>query len=129
MTQDRPPRLVARLETDQSGRPAFVKGDDKRHYKLVFEVENAPKDTYAATFELDPTYYDPMRTVSPGDDGQFRLQTTTYGDYDLQVRLRTKTGEIPLIDSVSRALQRWRSDAGPKSDPAVDEAISYIANH
>lgn len=71
------PNLTIRLKTDPGRRPTFQEGTDHRHYGVIFEIENAPADAYAATFELDPSsYYDPVRTLRPQAEGQFRLETT-----------------------------------------------------
>src|ERR1051325_1968562 len=99
------PRIVAHLETNEQGEPVVVEKGGHRHYKVRFEVADAPSDAYAATFELHPTtYYDPVRSVFPSRDGKLQLATTTYGDYDLTVRLQTKEGELRLADSVVNAL-------------------------
>jgi hypothetical protein len=123
------PNLTIRLKTDPGGRPTFQEGADHRHYAVIFEIENAPPDAYAATFELDPSsYYDPVRTLRPQAEGQFRLETTTYGDYPVVVRLfRAKGEDVVLKDSVARALRRaYRQDT---QAPEVDEALTYIAAH
>ncbi|HXZ01756.1 MAG TPA: hypothetical protein VEI03_17305 [Stellaceae bacterium] len=122
------PNLVVRLVTDDQGRPKYIEDDDQRHYKVVFEVENAPEDAYVATFELDPSYYDPIRTLKPDSDGKFRLATTTHGDYPLIVRLLRSNGvELVLKDSIVRGLRRTRSTMA--SSPAIDAALSEIADH
>ena len=69
---DNNPKITVRLETEEQGNPEVMPGGKKRHYKVVFEVENAPPDTYLATFKLDPSYYDPVRTLKPERDGKFR---------------------------------------------------------
>lgn len=128
MTEKRgAPRIIAKLETDTEGRPKFVKQGDHKHYKISFEVENPPQDLYAATFELHETYYDPVRTIRPGTNASVVLDTTTYGDFDVKVLLRTKSGEIPLIESVSSALDHARAQM--PSGEAVDKAISEIAKN
>jgi hypothetical protein len=129
MAEDREPRITVRLATDDEGSPEVASGDSHTHYRVVFEVENAPADTYAATFELDQSsYYDPVRTLKPDQDGKFRLETTTYGDYPLIVRLhRAKADDLVLREGVARALKRGR-DAMP-SNPKVDTALAYIAEH
>ena len=123
------PKLTVQFEADQQGGPTFVSAGSKRHYNVVFEVENPPADAYAATFELDDaSYYDPVRTLQREGDGNFRLKTTTYGDYPLVVRVHRK-GEPDLVlkESVARGLRRQHmARAGL---PAVEEAISYIADH
>src|SRR5437870_5694499 len=127
MASSRSPQIVARFETDAQGNPKFFQDAKKKHYKLVFEIQNAPPNVYAATFELHPTYYDPIRTLTPDDDGKLRLKATSYGDYDLKVRLRTKEGEIQIIDSVAHALKRMRHEMS--QNPSIDQAIADIAKH
>ena len=132
MANDPRPQLLARFKATPEGKPEFIKDDDLRHYKIVFEVENAPPDTYAATLVLDPTYYDNRRTLRPDSDGRFRLETTTFGDYNVTVRLRTKEGDIQLIENLEQALERARerSSTGARmDDAAVNEALAYIAAH
>jgi len=122
------PQLHARLLTNERGDPIFVESKGRKHYRIQFEVKDAPKDAYAATFELDPkTYYDPTRTLAPDDAGNFVLSTTTYGDYPVSVQLRTKEGVVPLVSSVKEALEKSRAQMG--SSPEVDTAIDYIAHN
>jgi hypothetical protein len=119
------PELVVRLKTDAAGRPAALTGRNHQHYRVEFEVRNPPPDTYAATFELHPSYPDPVRTLPPDSEGRFRLSTTTYGDYPVVVRLRTRTGdEVVVRETVARALRR-----SPSSTPALKAAVDYIAAH
>ena len=127
MTSDTSPKLTVRLETDPAGRPVVLAGPDHRHYKVVFEVENAPPDTYAATFDLDPeTYSDPSRTLRPDAKGRFLLKTTTYGDYPLVVRLRRSRGEdIMLRANVASGLRAAHGPAGGD----VRQALEYISAH
>jgi hypothetical protein len=120
------PRLKADFIFDSRGDPTFVADEEKKHYYIKFEVENVPPDVYAATFELHPTYYDPVRTIFPDSNGHIELATTSYGDYDLKVRLRTKEGrEVPVTDSLANMLQRNR--AAMPSNPTIDSAIADIS--
>lgn len=122
------PELIVRLETDDNGRPAIVAGKTGRQFGVVFEVKNPPHDTYAATFELDPTGYDAVRTLPANGEGTFRVVSTTQGDFPLVVRLRTRQGrEIVLKETLAKALRRSRP-SGP-ADPAYAEALDYIAAH
>lgn len=127
MSAENAPRITAKFETDEKGEPEFVDAGGRKHYRIVLEVQNPPSDAYLATFELDPSYYDPYRTRSLTEDGTFRLETTSYGDYDLKVRLRTKRGEVPLTAHLSSVLAQ--SSKSFKPSPAVDKAIDYIAAH
>lgn len=121
------PQILARFKMDDDGKPRFIQDAGKRHYRLVFEIEDAPPDVYAATFELDPTYYDSRRIVRPDKDGKLRLETTSYGDYPLRVTLRTKKGETQVIETVTNALEAARSSMSENS--AIDDAISDLAEH
>lgn len=120
------PQLAIHFETDDNGEPRYVLGEDgKKHYKLVLEVQNAPDDAYAATFELDSTYYDPVRSVTPDTEGKLQLRTTSYGNYPLRVSLTTKRGGVAITDSVVRALQRARPEM--PDNPSVDDAILELS--
>jgi hypothetical protein len=91
------------------------------------ELKDAPEGTYAATFELDPSYYNAVRTLRPDPDGTVRLSLHSYGDYPLKVRVRTTEGEVPLTATLSDALQSSLRAEPPS--PEVAEALSYIAAH
>ncbi|MFN3658314.1 MAG: pYEATS domain-containing protein [Pseudolabrys sp.] len=120
------PQLTAHFETDDSGKPVFVNRGGRKHYNLVFEVENMPENVYAGTFELHESYYDPVRTLRP-DRGKLELKTTSYGDYDLKVRLRTPDGEILVADNVVNALKRARETMPDNHD--IDDAIAEIKKY
>ncbi len=118
------PQLLARIKTSADGNPDFYVRNGKKHYRIVLEVDNAPANAYAATFELDPTYYDRLRTKSPDSDGKFRLETSTYGDYNIGVSLRTIDGREPSFrTSVKAALERVQENL------ANPEAVKDIASH
>lgn len=121
------PELVARFVTDERGQPRYVEtGTGRKHYRIVIEVKNTPSDVLAATFELDPTYYLPVRTVEPDADGKVKLETTVYGDYALRVNLRSRTGVTPIRTTLRKALLGGESrERGPK----IDAAIAEIAAH
>ena len=119
------PELVACFATDERGKPDAVPSKTGlKHYRIVLEVKNAPPDVLAATFELDPSYYLPVRTVEPDAAGNLRLETTAYGDYPLKVDLRTKSGAIPLKTTLRKALL---SGEAPERHPNIDAAIAEIA--
>jgi hypothetical protein len=123
------PELLIRLTTDAEGRPLVVSGNTPfTHYGVEFEVENPPEDTYAATFELDSTNVNPVRTLPPDSNGKFRLVTSTSGDYPVVVRLRTKHGrEVTLKESVAKALRKGA--VGFTVTPAYLDALNDIADH
>ena len=126
MSQDHEPDLIVRFETDAKGEPKKQTVSGRNIYTVVFEIKDVPDDVYAATFELDPSYYDPLRTLRPDPAGNIRLETNTYGNYDVNVRLRTKRGETVVLRG--NLLDRLRRSSDVQN-PAVAEAISYIAQH
>ncbi len=127
------PTLAMRLQTGTDGKPVMVERDGTRHYSVVLEVQNAPADTYVATFELDPTDYDPVRTLTPDAHGNIRLSTTTSGDYPVLVRISRSGGASTVLkESVARALRRGheaeQSPAG-EDRSAISQALNDIATH
>jgi hypothetical protein len=126
MSETVQPTLTVRLKTDSAGKPRFFTGKDHRHYRVVFEIENAPEDAYLAEVELGPGYPEPLRNVERDPDGVFRLETTAYGDYPVLVHLYRSNGYNPvLLDNVARALRR----SAPNASPEVQQAIEDIARH
>jgi hypothetical protein len=123
------PKLTVQLKLDGSGNPIFVQGPEHRRYDVILEVENVPPDAYAATFEFDPsTTYDAFHTLRPKPDGGFHLETTTYGDSPVVVRLRrSKGGDLLLMEGIARGLRRTHATAGDLAP--FREALSYIAEH
>jgi len=130
MQDDTQPKLTMQLKLDTAGNPTFVEDSEHRQYNVILEVENAPPDAYAATFELDSaTSYDAVHTRSPDSDGRFRLETTTYGDYPVVVRLHRSNGEdLVLKEGFNRGLRRTHGPYARDVLP-INEAISYIAEH
>ena len=120
------PQLVARFATNEQGEPQYVETSAGKHYRIVIEVENAPSDLVAATFELDPTYYLPVRTIEPDVDGRVKLETTAYGDYALKVDLRSKSGVIPVKTTLRKALL---SGEAREQEPKIGAAMAEIAAH
>lgn len=116
------PELVARFETDAQGQPITIQGESGlKHYRIVLEVENAPRDLVAATFELDPTYYLPVRTIEPRQDGKVQLETTAYGDYPVKVDLRSKSGVVPVLTTLRKALLSGSQDQATDVSAAIAE--------
>jgi len=118
------PQLIASFVLED-GRPVYDEGDGHRHYRIIFELQNVPTDVFAATYELHPSYWDPTRAVKRTEDGRFRLETTSYGDYRVKVRLRSREGFTYVVDKVSTALRRTAN----VNDASQAEAVSYIEKH
>lgn len=121
------PELFARFIKDEHGEPRFAETETgMKHYRIVLEVKDPPTGVLAATFELDPTYYLPVRTVEPDAEGRLKLETTAYGDYGLKVDLRSKSGVVPVRTTLRKALLSGESRG---RTPEIDAAIAEIAAH
>jgi hypothetical protein len=122
------PKIIVHLATESEGDPTMAKGTH-RSARTVLEVENAPADTYAATFELDPSYYDPVSIVRPDPDGKFRLETTGYTNHPVIVRLhRTPGKEITLREWVGGGLKRAQAVLPDGLQIAVINASATISD-
>jgi|ERR1051326_3061509 restriction endonuclease Mrr len=117
--------IVARFVLDNDERPEFITRGDQKHYKIEIHVANAPLDTYAVTYELHETYYDPIRE-SRDISNAFSTRITSYGDFRLQARLRTRTRVDAIASQLSSALRR-----GHLSDLSLDvsRALEDIENN
>lgn len=119
------PRIVVRFLTDANHEPIYVQRGKFQHYQVEIEAVGLPADAYAVQFELDESYYDPVRTVTPDSEGRFRFTTTTYGDFPVIARvMRTKGDKLTLKTGLTRAL---RDTIGESA--ALREANNYIAVH
>ena len=115
------PRIVARFKLDGEGRPEAVEAGGHRHYRIELRTEEAPEDTYAVNYELHDTYYDPMRESRRHDEG-FAEPITSYGDFDVKAKIRTRNRVEVVSAPLSRALaQGHRDDANPAIRRAIED--------
>jgi hypothetical protein len=69
-----------------------------------------------------------VHTLKPEPNAGFRLETTTYGNFPVVVRLRRIAGEdLVLKDGVARGLRRMHTPVMALAP--ISEALSYIADH
>src|SRR5262245_23996833 len=115
--------LVARFVTDQSGQPIYDSFGDKRHYHIELSVRNAPADTYAVTYHLHSSYFDPIRECSDKKSG-FREQITSYGDYTVQAKVRGLKERVFLEGMLTKLLEQ--SYAAEKKNQDIDSAIEWL---
>ena len=115
------PELVAQFVLDEEGEPTAIDRDGVKHYYIDLKVVGAPEDAFAANYKLDESYYDPERE-SRNRDG-FIERITSFGDYPVQVQLRTRTNVATIADDLSRALERG---IGENTSPALQRALSDI---
>lgn len=116
------PVLAANFILDGDGKPLFSESGGHRHYAITLAVKNVPSSAYGATFELDPTYYDPIRSASP-TGGVAEIETTSYGDYIVTARLNSKEKAPALRTSLSRALRETHADGGPAFEKALRDIM------
>lgn len=116
------PELVAHFVLDGRNRPQMEEAGKTKHYSIVLSVSNAPSDTYAVNYGLHETYYDPNRESRDSKSG-FAQEITSYGDFVVQVKLRTKGRVQTLAARLAQALRRGH---GPTASAAIDAAIEAI---
>jgi hypothetical protein len=124
--QQMKPTLEAEFILDDQGIPVAIQAGDRTHYKIRLFVNDAPDDTYAVTYQLHESYYDPVRETRDRSNG-FEEEITSYGDYTIQARLRTKKNVETLADSLGGALTRHHSP--PSSNSAIENALRNIREH
>ncbi len=115
------PELVARFELDDEGKPQAIERDGMKHYHIVLRIAGAPDDAYAVNYKLHESYYDPERE-SRSPDG-FAEHITSFGDYPVNVELRTRKNVAMMAEELSRALLRGHHE---QQSPAIMDAISDI---
>jgi hypothetical protein len=119
----RSPTIKATFELDERGQPLLVQRDNLNHYRIRLQVEGAPEDTYAVTYVLHETYYAPVRE-SRDRAHEFAEELTSYGNYTVQAKIRTKN-ECPLVvtSSLSEALRVGHPD---QQTAEIEAALKYI---
>jgi hypothetical protein len=116
------PVIKAMFELDQLGRPEAIQRENHKHYRIRLHVENVPDDTYAVTYLLHETYYEPVRE-SRDRNAQFAEDLTSYGDFTVQARVRSKEGVATIATPLSAALEAGH---GANLPPEIMSAISDI---
>jgi hypothetical protein len=116
------PIIKATFELDEKGRPAAVSSGDLQHYRIKLKVDGAPPDTYAVTYVLDPSYHSPVREVR-NSEASFEERLTSYGDYTIQAKIRSRDGITTIAVPLSRALLESYSG---ESNTAIAEALQNI---
>ena len=117
------PTIRATFELDPNGNPTAVKTGDLRHYHIKLQVDGAPPDTYAVTYVLDPSYHSPVREARKSEDA-FEVSLTSYGDYTVQAKIRSRDGVTTIATPLSRALVE---SYGKEPSSAIAEALENIA--
>jgi hypothetical protein len=116
------PVIKATFELDEDGRPRLIQDGDLKHYKIRLSVDNAPDDAYAVTYVLHETYYDPVRESRDNKAG-FTEVLTSYGDFTVQAKIRTRQGVTTVATPLSSALTAGHE---ARVTPAIAEALRDI---
>lgn len=116
------PTIRATFELDAAGLPTAEETGDLRHYHIKLHVDGAPPDTYAVTYLLDPSYHSPVREVRDSE-AAFEEHLTSYGDYTVQAKIRTRDGVTTIAVPLSTALGQ---SYGKAPSSAIAEALKNI---
>ncbi len=98
------PKIAAQFELDDKGTPKAITKGSNKHYNIQLRVLDAPDDTYAVTYNLHKSYYDPAREVLDKASA-FKEELTSYGDYTVTAKVRTKQGVVTVATPLSQALE------------------------
>ncbi len=116
------PTLVAKFLLDAQGVPIVAFKGDPSHYLIELAVTNAPADTYAVTYELHESYYEPVRESRRRSE-HFSEEITSYGDYNVRATVRGKARSQVILAELSEAL---RHGHGRNPPPEVAKALKDI---
>jgi hypothetical protein len=122
---ERQPAIKATFRLDTQGKPLRIQQGDQKHYEIRLHVEGAPEDTYAVTYLLHETYYEPVRE-SVNAVQNFAEDLTSYGDYTVQAKLRTKQGIVTIASPLSQALAEGHQG---QCTPAIEAALKDISSN
>jgi hypothetical protein len=115
------PVIVAQFVLDPEGEPVVAYQGNHTHYRMKLMVKDVPEDAYAVMYELDATYYEPVRESRRRSE-DFVENLTSYGDYPVRATIRGKQRET-LVAYLSNALEVGHAG---KMSPAVAAALDYI---
>jgi hypothetical protein len=116
------PRICAEFQLDEKGRPIATTRNNLKHYKIRLFMESVPQDTYAVTYKLHESYYNPTREVRRGNP-KFEELITSYGDYIVKAEVRGKKSFDLEAVELSQAL---KESYGPNLAGPIREAIDEI---
>lgn len=117
----RPPSIKAELILDEHGKPVQRGG----HYSIRLSIADAPEDAHRVTWQLDESYYDPIRDARNPDSG-FAEELTSYGDYEVKAIVRVKDRPILASRNLADAL---RETHGGSDTAEIRAALRAIAEN
>jgi hypothetical protein len=118
-------KIAANFILDETGKPRFTTARNHNHYSMLFHIETPPPDTYAVTYYLHETYFDPVREIRDAASA-FAFQTTSYGDYTVTAKIRTKSGSFTLKRRLYQALEESCRDI---TSPEIQRALQDIRDN
>ena len=118
------PEIKATFELDDHGDPVAIKRGDLNHYRIRLNLENAPEDTYAVTYTLHESYYEPVREARDKAN-KFEEDLTSYGDFVIQAQVRTREGIITTTVPLSTALAESQDE---QITAKIESALLDIRN-
>jgi hypothetical protein len=113
------PIIKAEFVLDKDGKP-IISGD--RHYAIKLSTKEVPDDTYAVTYFLHDSYYDPVRE-SQEKKTDFAEDLTSFGDYEIKAKIRAKNSSVLISRQLSDALKETH---GSSNDPDIKKALQKI---
>jgi hypothetical protein len=124
---DRKVRGAVRAEMilDEKNEPVRIKGDSLDHYKVRLFLDTQNPEVESVTYNLDPTYYDPVRE-SRDPDSQFSIELTTYGDYPVTVDAQVGNEIVREVKPLAELLEQTHQET---ASPEIESALKYIAAH
>lgn len=116
------PVIVAQFILDPNGVPIIKYKGKHTHYRMKLMIRDAPEDAYAVTYELDETYYEPVRESRRRSE-DFVENLTSYGDYTVRATVRGKQRTQTLVAKLSEALALGHAK---NMSTAIATAFDYI---
>jgi hypothetical protein len=115
------PKLRASFDLDDSGQPKYVERDGLKHYRIRLNVEGAPAQSASVTYQLHPSYWDPVREVFDPKNG-FAEEITSYGDFDVRASVSgSSSAGLTLNGQLSVLLEaEHRNPEGPVARALMD---------
>jgi hypothetical protein len=117
------PKLTAQFDLDPTGQPKSLLRGSTRHYDIRLQLVGAPQDTYAVTYQLHDSYYDPVREARDPET-RFSEHLTSYGDFTVNAKIRSRQGVFTVALPLSEALRDGHSSS---MSPAIRAAIEELS--
>ena len=124
MTESQP-KLRAAFVLDSQKKLIVSQSGSRRNYKIKLFLENLPPDTFAVTYRLHESYYNPIREVRDKTGG-FEHTITSYGEFIVTSKIRTTSFSKELTKSLYQALKYTH---GSENDSSIVQALEDIRTH